>query len=204
MKTAILVRWIALALFVFAATAQTSKSPDKMQNESGVKVLSFGLSPKKSSQLELTAVPNNTAVIPTATSNYGAEYGKEPTRNSQYFQYEKRSMTVPYMTVWMKNEGEKTINSIVWEYTDPHFKGDKEIVFSEAKTKLQIAAGRTATLSTRVPEHKDCMNSMVMTNGESSMSRTCGRETRKQTNTYPVTVKIKQVNYEDGTVWKAQ
>lgn len=200
MKTAILL----IALLAFTVSAQPAKSSDKTQNESGVKVLSFGATSKKTSQLELTEVPNNPAVIPTAPSNYGAEYSKEPMRNSQYYHYEKRNVSVPYMTAWVKNDSGKTIKSIVWEYTDPHFQGDKEIAYTEATTKLPIAAGRTATLSTKIPEHKDCGNIVMMKDGETYTGRTCGRGTRKSTQIYPLTVKVKQITYEDGTVWKAQ
>ena len=64
MKTSTWVRWIALVLFAFAAIAQTSKSTDKKQNESGVKILSFGFAPKTTSRLELVAVPNNPSATP--------------------------------------------------------------------------------------------------------------------------------------------
>lgn len=204
MKTANWVRCLALTLFAFAAIAQTSTSADKKQNESGVKILSFGFAPKTASRLELVAVPNNTSIIPTSTSAYGAEYGREPNKNSQYYQYEKRTEKIPYATLRLKNEGTKKIDSIVWEFTDPHFKGDQETGYSEKKSKLKISPGQSAVLSERIPEHSKCMNQITFMHGVQSMARSCGRENRKTTNSYLVEAKIKQVNYEDGTVWKVQ
>ena len=135
---------------------------------------------------------------------YGAEYGGEPGKNRQYYQYEKREEKSRYATLRLKNEDTKTIESIVWEFTDPHFKGDKEIGYTEKKSKMKIVSGQGAVLSERIPEHSDCMNQIAFIQGVQSMARTCGRENRKTTNSYLIEAKIKQVNYEDGTVWKMQ
>jgi hypothetical protein len=204
MKTASWTRWIIFVLFAFTAIAQTTKSADKKQNESGVKILSFGFAPKTASRLELVAVPNNTSIVPTSTSAYGAEYGREPNKNSQYYQYEKRTERIPYATLRLKNEGTKAIDSVVWEFTDPHFKGDQETGYSEKKSKIKIAPGQSAVLAERVPEHSNCGSQIAFKQGVHSMALICGRVNRRTTKSYPVDAKIKQVNYEDGTVWKVQ
>ena len=121
---------------------------------------------------------------------YGAEYGGEPGKNRQYYQYEKREEKSRYATLRLKNEDTKTIESIVWEFTDPHFKGDKEIGYTEKKSKMKIVSGQGAVLSERIPEHSDCMNQIAFIQGVQSMARTCGRENPKTTNSYPLKRKL--------------
>lgn len=203
MKTAAWFRWIAIAWVTFAVTAQTSTSPNNPQSASGLKITEFSFQPKSSSRLELVAV-NEPSPRTTYTPAYGAEYGAAPTNNSQYYQYEKHTETIRYATLRVKNEGAKTIKSVVWEFTDPHFKGEKEVGYSEAKTKMNIPAGQSAVLVQRVPEHRYCGQAGVSTSGSYAVAGSCGRSNRKMTSYYPVKAKLKQVIYADGSVWAAQ
>ena len=204
MKPVAWIRCFALVLLAIAATAQTSPSQNtSASNASGLKLTSFNFEPKSSSRLEVVPVQTNGGTLPTTTANYGAEYGSAPTRNSQYYQYEKRTEVTHYATLRVKSEGAKAIKSVVWEYTNPHFKGDKEIVYTETTTKLKIASGQAAVLVARVPDYRDCGMPMRYEGGAMSVARVCGRETRKSTSYYRLEAKVKQINYEDGSVWKA-
>ena len=196
--------FVIIALVAFTAAAQTSASQNTSQPAAGLKITGFNFQPKSSSRLELVEVPTNPSVRPTYTAALGAEYGREPTNNSRYYQYEKRTETLRYATLRVKNEGTKAIKSVVWEFTDPHFKGDKEIGHSETKTKLQIAGGQSAVLAQRVPDHRDCGMAAAGGQGAYSMARSCGRTNRKMTSYYPVEAKLKQVVYADGSVWNVQ
>jgi hypothetical protein len=82
----------------------------------------------------------------------------------------------------IKNEGTKKINSIVWEFTDPHFKGDKEIVFTEVKTKLNLAAGETGVLSKRVSSHWPCLTHIDERNNSNRSRVLADVEIQKQQN----------------------
>ncbi|MBS1808054.1 MAG: hypothetical protein JST84_07680 [Acidobacteria bacterium] len=103
----------------------------------------------------------------------------------------------------MKNEGTKAIKSVAWAFTDPHFKGDKEVGYSEAKTKMNIAPGQSAVLVQRVPEHRNCGQATAMAWGTYSIAGSCGRPNRKMTSYYTVEAKLKQVVYSDDSVWNA-
>ncbi len=203
MKTLPRFRWIALMFVTFAIAAQTSSSQNNSLPASGLKITGFNFATKSASRLELTEVPNNTAIRPTATANYGAEYRSEPTANSQYYQYEKRIEKLRYATLRVKNEGTKAIKSVVWEFTDPHFRGDKETGYSETQTKMNIASGQSAVLVERVPEHRNCSQAMKLALGVYGVAGVCGRPNRKITSYYAVEAKLKKVMYEDGTTWVA-
>lgn len=205
MKTAIWYSCLVLASLTLVAIAQTPSSQNSSDAKaSGLKITGFNFEPKSTSRLEVVPVqPAGSGMTPTATANMGAEYSSAPTRNSQYYQYEKRTEVTRYATLRVKNEGTKAIKSVVWEYTDPHFKGDKELVYSAATTKLKIAPGQAAALATRVSDYRDCGMPMRFEGGVVSVARVCGRQTRKTTSYYRLEAKVKQVNYEDGSVWKA-
>lgn len=188
---------IVVALASFAMAAAQTPAP------SGVKILGFSFTPKTASHLEEVELPNSPAVRPTDIANLGAEYRSEPTNNSRYFRYEKRTEQLRYATLRVKNEGTKAIKAVVWEFTDPHFKGDKELATSEAKTKMSIPAGQSAVLSQRVPDHRDCGTATRIANGTWALAGSCGRTNRRLTNYYPVEAKLKKVLYADGSTWTA-
>jgi hypothetical protein len=200
MKMFIFIRSLAITLFVFAAIAQTA-SPNKMPNDSGLKITDFSFENKVVSRYEPVAVEGNNGIAARALA-MGAENGKEP-NNSQYYRTEKRTEQRRYATLRVKNEGAKEINSVVWEYTDPHFKGDSEVIYTETKTKIKIAPGQSAVLSASVAQNY-CHSGLLVKNGNSFLSGVCGRRVQKRTAFYPVEAKLKQVNYKDGAVWKAQ
>lgn len=197
MKPFIWLSLIAVALVTVAIAAPQTPVP------SGLKILGFSFTPKSTSRLEEVELPNNPAVRPTDIANLGAEYRSEPTNNSRYFRYEKRTEQLRYATLRVKNDGAKAIKAVLWEFTDPHFKGDKEIATSEAKTKMNIPAGQSAVLSQRVPDHRDCGTATRIANGTWALAGSCGRTNRKMTNYYPVEARLKKVLYADGSQWTA-
>ncbi|MFN7930794.1 MAG: hypothetical protein U0Y68_23290 [Blastocatellia bacterium] len=197
MKTFTWLSTIAVTLATFAIAAAQTPAP------SGLKILGFSFTPKSTSHLEMVELPNNPAIRPTDTANLGAEYRSEPTNDSRYYKYEKREERSRYATVRVKNESAKAIKAIQWEFTDPHFNGDKEIGYSEGQTKMQLAAGQSAVLVQRVPDHPTCGMAMRVTAGAGSMAGNCGRSQRKMTRYYPIEARLKKVFYADGTVWIA-
>lgn len=204
MKSATLFSWIVIVFVTVAVVAQTSTSQNNQSPNFGLKITGFNFEAKSSSRLDVVPVqPSGSGTLPTAPANYGAEYSGAPTRNSQYYQYEKRTEVTRYATLRVKNEGLKAIRSVVWVFTDPHFKGDKEVGYSEAKTKMNIPSGQSAVLVQRVPEHRNCGQAMSVASGTYSIAGSCGRPNRKITSYYTVEAKLKQVMYSDGSVWNA-
>ncbi len=206
MKTAKRFRWIALALFAFAASAQISPQQKQPQNESQVKAIRFDFvfKPVETPNFQSMGTP----------SAYRADDSWQPTSDQRYREISKDKVSLNqssqsnHMQViasfQIKNEGTKKINSIVWEFTDPYFKGDQEIAFTEVKTKLNLAAGETGILSKRVSSHWPCRTHIDRTKQQQPILRTCGRGNSKTTKSYPAEAKIKQVNFEDGMMWKMQ
>jgi hypothetical protein len=206
MKIVKLVRWGVLALVAFAAMAQTSPQQKQPQNESQVKAIRFDF------VFKTVETPNFQSM--GTPSAYRADDSWQPTSDQRYREISKDKVSLNQSSqsnhlqviasFQIKNEGTKKINSIVWEFTDPHFKGDKEIVFTEVKTKLNLAAGETGVLSKRVSSHWPCLTHIDRTKQEQPISRTCGRGNPRTTKSYPADARIMQVNFEDGTMWKMQ
>lgn len=204
MKTAKWVHWIALIFFSFAVVAQTSPQQKQPQNNSQVKAIRFDF------VFKTVETPNFQSM--GTPSAYRADDNWQPTSEQRYREISKSkvylnessqsSLSQVIASFQIKNEGTKKINSIVWEFTDPHFKGDKEIGFTEVKTKLNLAAGETGILSKRVSSHWPCRTHIDRTKKHQPILRTCGRGNPKTTKSYPADARIKQVNFEDGTMWK--
>ena len=204
MKTANWVRWIILTLFSFAVIAQTTPSSSKKsEKDLEVKAIRFEF------VFKTTATPDLQSMRSTPSA-YRADDGWQPSANQRYREVSKDKFSPNashqigqvIATLQIKNEGTKKIKSIVWEFTDPHFKGDKEIAFTEVKTKLNLATGETGVLSKRVSSHWPCRTQIDRTKQDQPIFRTCGRGNPKTTKSYPAEARIKLVNFEDGTMWK--
>jgi hypothetical protein len=186
------------ATSVFAQSAKPAPAPD-------LKVVNFGIERKSSTKLEIESVPaNNHHLRSTEIFTYRSELGNEPRVGNQYEQYNLRPIKAMFALLQVTNESAKTITSIEWEYTYPHFKGDKVISHLKTTSRLKIGSGQNATLSKQLPYEPDCGMIYVMAGGQQAIGKTCGRKTRKSTGVYPVEMRLLQIKYEDGTVWKAQ
>lgn len=209
MKTAKWVHWIALTFFSFVAIAQTSPQQKQSQNESEVTAIRFEFVFKTVATPEIQPLGSSgsSGLPPSA---YRADDNWQPSADQRYREIslhkvslnQSNQMGQVIATFQIKNEGTKKIKSIVWEFTDPHFKGDKEIGFTEVKTKLNLAAGENGKLSKRISSHWPCRTQIDRTSQQQLISRTCGRENPKTTKSYPADARIMQVNFEDGTMWK--
>lgn len=102
----------------------------------------------------------------------------------------------------VRNESAKTIKSVDWEFTYPHFKGDKEVLYYQANSRLKIPPGRMATLARELPRD-DCRETHRISREGRWIRRVCGRTNPKHTGMYPVEVRINRVKYTDGSVWQA-
>jgi hypothetical protein len=183
---------------VFAQSAKPAPAPD-------LKVIRFGIERKSSTKLEIESVPaKNHHLRSTEIFTYRSELGNEPRAGNQYEQFNMRPIKSMFALLQVTNESAKTITSIEWEYTYPHFKGDKVISHLKTTSRLKIGSGQNATLSKQLPYEPDCGMIYVMARGQQAIGKTCGRKIRKETGVYPVEMRLRQINYEDGTVWKAQ
>lgn len=169
-----------------------------------LRVLGFSFEGKTITRLEAERIERGSGLTPTELFTYRAELGGAPDARYERYQYQRKQEQVKYAVLRVTNESSKTIKTIDWEFTYPHFKGDKEIPFLKTQTNLAIEKGRTATLSTRLPSENDCGLVWVVQKGQAAMGRNCGRQTKRMTGIYPIEVRLVEISYQDGTVWKAQ
>ncbi len=198
-----LVLSILITVILFSSTSVMAQNA-KPATASDLKVVSFGIEGKTSTRLEVEAVPTNNNLRPTDIFIYRPELGGEPRAGNQYNQYKMQSTKAMFAVLRVTNESVKTIKSIEWEYTNPHFKGDKVISHLKITSRQKIGSGQNATLSKELPYEPDCAKVHVVTRGYQTIGKDCGRKIKKRTGMYPVEVRLLQIKYEDGTVWKAQ
>ncbi len=158
--------------------------------------------------------------IPKGDSDFRAEFGWPvargtpfliPSEDHQSFQSQLRhssrvaGIRVDHVLVEVRNDAPKTIRSIDWEFTYPHFEGDLEVVFLEARTGVKIPPGETTRLSHWLP-HDGCrIGIRVLDLGRDVQlfGRVCGnRSAPRRTGIYRLEARIKRIEYADGTAWR--
>jgi hypothetical protein len=169
-----------------------------------VKVLSIRIEVKKSTQLDIVSIPTNNNLRPTEAYVYRPELGNAPKAGDQYEQYERRKTQNFYAVLRLTNNGAKPIKSVDWEYTDPHFKGDKIVSSRQTSSKLKIGSGETVALSKKLFDGHNCGRMSGSILGTEATGQSCGRKNRKTTGMHPMEARLLKITYEDGTVWKAQ
>jgi hypothetical protein len=199
-----LVLAIAITVILFAGASVLAQSA-KPAPAPDLKIVNFGIERKSSTKLEIESVPtNNHHLRSTEIFTYRSELGNEPRVGNQYEQYKLRPIKSMFAVLQVTNESAKAIKSIDWEYTYPHFKGDKVISHLKTTSRLKIGSGQTATLSKQLPYEPGCGMIYVIARGQQAIGKSCGRKTRKETGVYPVEMRLRQIKYDDGTVWKAR
>lgn len=169
-----------------------------------VKGLSIRLEVRHSTQLDVVSLPANNNLRPTEAYVYRPEIGKAPMAGDQYEQYERRKIRNLYAVLRLTNNGAKIIKSVDWEYTDPHFKGDKIVSSRQTSSKLKIGSGETVALSKKLFDDHNCGRMSGSILGTEATGQSCGRKKRKTTGMHPVEARLLKITYEDGTVWKAR
>jgi hypothetical protein len=169
-----------------------------------VKLLSIRIESKASTRLEIVSIPSNNNLRPTEAYVYRPEISKAPMAGNQYEQYERRPVQTKYVVLRVTNEGARTIKSIDWEYTSPHFKGDKIIFNRQTTSKLKIGNGQTAALSKKLTDEHNCWMSSGSILGQQAIGQNCGRKNTKWTGMHPLEARLLKITYEDGTVWNAR
>ncbi len=194
---------ILVTIFMVSANSVMAQNA-KPATASDLKVFSFGIERKTSTQLDVIPIPTNNNLRPTEVHAYRSEIGAAPKAGDEYGRYERRQTVTLYAVLRVTNASAKTIKSIDWEYTNPHFKGDQVIVYRKISSRKKIASGQNATLSKKIADEYPCHTSLGSMFGNQSLRQSCRRKTRQMTPIYPVEVKLLQIKYEDGTVWKAR
>jgi hypothetical protein len=194
---------ILLTIVMFSGASVFAQSPNPAPAPD-LKIISFGIERKSSTRLEVESVPTSNNLRPPDIFVYRPELRGEPKAVGDYEQYKMRPVQAMFFVLEVLNEGAKTIQSIEWEYTYPHFKGDKVISHLKTTSRLKIGSGKNATLSKQLPYEPDCGMTYIMARGHQAIGKDCGRKTRRSTGVHPVEVKLLKINYEDGTVWKAR
>ncbi|HXG67705.1 MAG TPA: hypothetical protein VNO70_21565 [Blastocatellia bacterium] len=196
---------LSLAVMAFTgsgAAAQTPGQDSMPKPPPELKTLSFGFEVKSFTRLEVEPVSTNTATIPTGVYAYRSEFGGEPARGREYYEHKAERIQEEYAVLRVRNDGAKTIAAIDWEFTFPRFKGDKEIVYYQARNRFKILPGQVASLAQKLPDDGSGVRHII-SGGRRFIARSFGRTHRKTTGIYPLEARIKQVRYTDGTVWKA-
>jgi hypothetical protein len=167
-----------------------------------VKLLSIKIEREVSTKLDIESIPTNNNLRPTESFVYRPELGSAPKVGDQYEQYVRNPIQNMYAVLRLTNESTKTIKSIDWEYTSPHFDGDKIVIYKKTSSHIKIGGGETVALSKKLSDDHNCgmfLNSMM---GEQVLNTICGRKNRKSTGSHLIEARLLKVTYEDGTVWK--
>jgi hypothetical protein len=180
---------------VLAQAVSSAPAPD-------VKLLSIKIEREVSTKLDIESIPTNNNLRPTEAFVYRPELGSAPKAGDQYEQYVRRPVQNMYAVLRLTNESIKTIKSIDWEYTSPHFDGDKIVIYKKTSSHMKIGSGETAALSKKLSDDHNCGTHLNSVLGEQALSTGCGRKTRKWTGTHLVEARLLKITYEDGTVWK--
>jgi hypothetical protein len=167
-----------------------------------LKLLSIKVERKASTKLDIQSIPSNNNLRPTETFVYRPELGNAPKAGDQYAQYVRTPVQADYAVLNLTNESAKTIKSIDWEYTSPHFKGDKIIIYEKTSSQMKIGSGQTAALSKKLPSDGYCRMRVGAMFGQQTLSRICGQKNQKSTGWHLVEARLLKITYEDGTVWK--
>jgi hypothetical protein len=169
-----------------------------------VKLLSIRIEQKVSTRLDIVTIPTNNIHRPTEAFVYRPEIANAPKAGDQYEQYERRKTQHIYAVLRLTNYGAKPIKSVDWEYTDPHFKGDKIVSSRQTSSRMKIGSGETVALSKKLFDEHSCWRMSGSILGTQATGKSCGRKNTKTTGMHPVEARLLKITYEDGTVWKAQ
>jgi hypothetical protein len=167
-----------------------------------LKLHSIKIEVRASTKLSVESIPSNNNLHPTEIFAYRSELGNAPKAGDQFAQYVSRPARNLYAVLRLTNESAKTIKSIDWEYTSPHYKGNKLVVYQQTSTQMKIGSGQMAALSKKLPEENHCGIHLGVMFGQQTLGKGCGWEDKKWTGMHVVEARLLKITYEDGTVWK--
>jgi hypothetical protein len=187
--------FMVFAPSVLAQNANPSPDPE-------LKLHSIKIEVRASIKIDVESIPSNNNLRPTEVFAYRPEFGNAPKAGDQYSQYIRRPARNLYAVLRLTNESAKTIKSIDWEYTSPHYKGNKLVLYQQASTHMKIGSGQMATLSKKLPQENKCGIHFGVIFGQQTLGKGCGWQDKKWTGMHLVEARLLKITYEDGTVWK--
>lgn len=186
---------------MFFAPSALAQNPTPTPDP-GLKLLRVKVEVNKSTKLDIESIPSNTYVPSTEAFAYRPELRNAPKTGDQYEQYVRRPSRNLYTVLSVTNEGTKAVKSIEWEYTSPHFDGDKIVIYKKTTSHMKIGSGETVALRKKLSDEYNCGLHLGSMMGEQALNATCRGKARKSTGMHLVEAKLLKITYEDGTVWK--
>jgi hypothetical protein len=190
-----------LTLFGFSGSTILAQSPAPAPE---LKILSVRVETKDSTQLEIVPISTNNNLRPTEPFVYRPELGNAPMAGGRYEQFERRPTRTLYATIRVINQGARPIKSVDWEYTSPHFEGDKIVIHRQTSSGVRIGSGETAILRKKLSDKYKCRMVSGSIFGQQTLGESCGRKHSRWTGSHVVEARLLKITYQDGTVWKAR
>jgi hypothetical protein len=205
LQTILLPRGLAsamlLTLFGFSGSSSMAQSPAPAPE---LKIVSVKVESRESTRLDIVSVSTDNNLRPTEPFVYRPELGGAPMAGGRYEQYERIPTRTLYAVIRVTNQGARPIKSVDWEYTSPHFEGDKIVIHRQTSSGVKIGGGETAFLRKKLSRKHDCHLVTGAIFGQQTLGESCGRKHSRWTGSHVVEARLLKITYEDGTVWKAQ